>query len=123
MTGTTSKTTTRKPAGAKQPQDRQPKAPAKPAVKSVDGGHEVTYRGVTITIADGALDDFELLEDVAAADSGDAMRLPSLLRRLAGDDGFRAVMDGLRNPDTGKVSIESASEFVDAVFGALNPNS
>lgn len=118
MTSTTGK----KPAGAKKPQDHKPKNTG-PKVEPVEGGRKIVHRGIKFTILDEAMDDFELLEDLHAAETGDNTRLPSLLRRLAGDDGYRAIMNGLRDKKTGRVSVETGAEFVSEVFGALNPNS
>lgn len=102
---------------AKEPQDHLPK---KPTVKEVDGGKKVTLNGVTVTVLDEALDDWELLEELAAVDSGKGQKLPSLLRRLVGDD-YDMVMDALRGQN-GRVSIADGAAFVRSLFGALNPN-
>jgi hypothetical protein len=121
MTSTTTKRATR-PANARQPQDHQEKAvpEVKPVVEKVDGGRKVTHKGVTVTIPDEALDDFELLDDLREMEqTGNVSVLPSLLRRLAGPDGYKAVMEGLRNPDTGRVSAGDGAEYVQAIFEAL----
>lgn len=115
-------TTTRKPAGAKKPADHQPKA-VKPTVEKVDGGREVTHRGFTVTVPDDAFDDFELLDDLRAVQvDQEAQRFPGLLRRLVGQDGYKTVMDGLRNPETGRVSVEDGVEYIGALFEAIAPN-
>lgn len=119
-------TTTAVPATAKQPQDHKAKAEAaeKPTVENVEGAREVTYKGFTVTVPDEALDDFELLADLREMqETMDASVLPSLLRRLVGPEGFRAAMNGLRNPDTGRVSATEGAEYVQAIFEALAPNS
>jgi len=118
----TSTTTTRKPAGAKKPADHQPKA-EKPTVKKVDGAREFTHKGFTVTVPDNAFDDFELLDDLRAVQvDQEAQRFPGLLRRLVGEDGYRTVMNGLRDADTGRVSIDSGVEYVGALFEAIAPN-
>jgi hypothetical protein len=120
MTSTTTKRATR-PASARQPQDHKPpEVEVKPVVEKVDGGRKVTHKGVTVTIPDEALDDFELLDDLREMEqTGNVSVLPSLLRRLAGPDGYKAVMEGLRNPDTGRVSAGDGAEYVQAIFEAL----
>ena len=80
-------------------------------------------QGITVTIPDEALDDFELLDDLRAIDvDRNASRFPSLLRRLVGDD-YRVVIDSLRDTVTGRVPVASGSKFVTELLGALNPNS
>lgn len=113
---------TKRPAAAKRPQDHQPKAD-KPKVETVDNGRELTYKGFTVTIPNDAFDDFELLDDLRAVQvDQEAQRFPGLLRRLVGEEGYRTVMNGLRNPDTGRVSIEDGVEYVGAIFEAIAPN-
>lgn len=135
------------PEGATMPQDHQPKT-EKPKVENVqievpeldakgmptfdgDGNQKTrtvdarrtTVNDVEVTVLEEALDDFELLDDIrAAGDNGDASRLPSLLRRLVGDD-YKRILDELRDPVTRRVSANKGSQFVWDVFGALNPNS
>lgn len=121
-----------------QPQDHQAK---KPKVKDVDGGRVVTFPDLVRKGADGkavlkdekpvplsvtvlreSLDDFELLDDLRAIDvDKNASRLPSLLRRLVGDQ-FGDVMNALRN-EQGRVQIEPAQLWLKELMEALNPNS
>jgi hypothetical protein len=121
VTTTTKRTPARRPDGVKRPQDHKPpETEVKPVVEKVDGGRKVTHKGVTVTIPDEALDDFELLDDLREMEqTGNVSVLPSLLRRLAGPDGYKAVMEGLRNPDTGRVSAGDGAEYVQAIFEAL----
>ena len=118
----------------KQPQDHLEKV-VKPKVENVEitvgEGEEArtipakrtTIQGITVTIADEALNDFELLDDLRAVDVDRNMsRLPAVLRRLVGDD-YKVVLDGIRDKVTGRVSIESGSMFIRSVIEALNPNS
>lgn len=114
-------------------QDHKPKAekaadnPVSVEVtRSVNGqdvdGYEITYKGVTVFAPKEAFDDFEFLDDVGQLDKrNDATALPSLLRRLIGED-FRRVMNELRDPKTGRVSVKAGSEYVLKVIGAVNPN-
>ncbi|WP_157509586.1 hypothetical protein [Leifsonia sp. Root4] len=108
-------------AKGRQPQDH--KKP-KPSVETIEGGKKVTISGITVTVLDEALDDFELLEDLAALQSDPKKRgsLPLMLRRLVGDDGRQAVLDGLRGTN-GRVPVKAGLEFIEELFGVLNPNS
>lgn len=85
-------------------------------------GKRVTVDGVTVDVPDEALDDFETLDDIRAVqDQKDASRLPSLLRRIVGDD-YRKVIEQLRDPVTGRVTVERGSQFVLGLFEAVAPN-
>ena len=104
-----------------KPQDHLPKAEA-PKVEKVDGGRKVTISGVTVTVSDEAINDFELLDDLRAVDvDKNASRLPALLRRLVDAD-YPLVMEALRDKDSGRVTIPAAMAFIKDLFGALNPN-
>ena len=105
----------------KQPEDRKPK---KPSIEQIDGARKVTVRGVTVTVLDEALDDFELVEDLAKIQFDEKQRglLPGVLRRLVGDDEFKTVMDSLRGPN-GRVRVQAGVDFIQDLFQALNPNS
>lgn len=127
------------PEGAKVPQDHQPKAEA-PKVENVeidlpdgvDGNDDPKFRkvparrttvsGITVTVTDEALDDFELLDDFRGLGDSDPSRLPSVLRRMVGDD-YKRIMNELRDPVTGRVSASAGTQFVFDVVKAFNPNS
>lgn len=106
------------PAGTKKPADRKTPAP-----KPVDGVMTATVDGHEYQVPEDALDDFELLDDLNELQRGDGTRLPAVLKRLLGKDGFRAAMDNLRDPETGRVGAEVGAEFVMKIFEVLNPNS
>lgn len=138
------------PAGAKQPTDRKPpaKRKPKPKVKTITaqgpdgeeiGGREVTLHGVTVTVLDSALGDFETVDDLSLlGEAYEAVReaptpeeadqrllqeasgrLPGLLRRLVGLDGSKAAMRALRRENNGTLSFEHAMEFISDLVGAL----
>lgn len=111
------KTKTKTPAPT--PVENAPKEDAKAASpETID----VTVRGVPLTISADALDDFELLDDLNELEqNNNPGRLPSLLRRLVGDQ-WKAVMEALRG-DNGRVSVEDGAEFVGEVLEAISPNS
>ena len=99
-------------AGTKKPADRKTPAP-----KPVDGLMTATVDGHEYQVPEDALDDLNELQ------RGDGTRLPAVLKRLLGKDGFRAAMDNLRDPETGRVGAEVGAEFVMKIFEVLNPNS
>lgn len=106
------------------PQDHLEKA-QKPKVTETETGWDITHRDITIHVDRAALDDFELLDDLAELQRNEAkgsIRVPSMLRALAGPDGFRAVTDGLRDKETGRVQASTAVAYVFEMFQALNPN-
>lgn len=108
----------------KQPQDRKPKE-QKPKVTKTDEGWTVVHDGVTVHVPTDALNDFELLDDLSqlqADESRNAHRMPSLLRRLVGKDGYTAVTERYR-AENGRVPIQEPVQFIADLFGALDPNS
>lgn len=127
------------PADAKQPEDRKPKAEdveeteeeriAARAEAAVvvheDGSTRITLDGITISIPDDARDDFELLAAIAQMDDAHArgsskvlVYFPEVLRRLAGEAGWRTVMNGLRD-ENGRVRVEPAVNFLNTVLYIL----
>lgn len=104
----------------KAPQDHKPKAEKKAEARTVE------VQGLTLTIAEESLNDFELLDDLYVLDSGTpaaALRMPRVLRAFLGDEQHRAVLEHLRDKDTHRVSIEAGAKFVGDLMGALDPNS
>lgn len=96
----------------KKPADRKPKAGA---------AKTVTVSGVKVTVSADALDDFELLDDLASLQDGNGSRLPAILRRLVGDE-YKRVLDDLR-AENGRVTVVRASEFITELFKEIAPNS
>lgn len=106
------------PKGAKKPQDHKPKA------EDAGTGQVVEVRGLQVTISAEALDDFELLDDLAQVEQKNAVRMPSLLRRLVGHEQWRDVIDLARDESTGRVSVEAGAELIREIFEELKaPNS
>ena len=109
--------TTSRPASAKTPQDRKPKQTATMLT--------ATVRGIDVEVAPEALDDWELMEAIAAVDGGDQeamMQMPAIVKRLIGPDAYAKAKESVRD-DTGRVSAEAMGEFVAELFTALAPNS
>lgn len=108
------------PSTAKKPADKKAKKAEAP--KTVTA----TVRDIDWVIPIEALDDFELIDAFAQMEEGDeaaVTRIPFVLRRLLGDQWKRA-MGVLRDPETGRVTIEDGSTFVGELVQELqNPNS
>lgn len=101
----------------KKPQDHLPK-------KDADEARTVEVRGVTYTIDEDALDDWELLEAIALIDSGSdagALQAPRVLKAFLGATQYATVLESLRV--NGRVSIEAGAEFLGDLIEALDPNS
>lgn len=112
----------------KQPQDHLEKS-VKPKVERTEAGFKVTHGGVDLLIDVDALNDFELLRDLgkmqdpAAPDATRLSRVTSVFDRFFGEVQGARVLNALRNPDTGRVTVEAATTYLFEVFGALNPES
>ena len=107
------------PDNAKSPSDRKPKKDKAAEPETVTA----TVAGKEWTVPVEALDDFELLDDFNELETRqDITRLPSILKRLLGDQ-WREAMDLLRNKDTGRVSLEDGGKFVEDVLKEIAPNS
>lgn len=117
-------TKTARPAGAKKPQDRKPKVePDRKVTVTEEGdGYKVTFRDIELHIVEEATNDYELVEDLAEEDPA---KMPGVLRKLFGDDGYHALKEALRNPDTGRITVDgpgSIGEFLTDLFEAINPS-
>lgn len=83
----------------------------------------VNVRGVDYTLEPGALDDFELLDDLSEVEvTRNAARMPSILRRLLGRPQSQAALDTLRDPKTGRITVEVGAAFVQELWDAIDPN-
>ena len=100
----------------KKPQDRKP-AKAAPDLREFEVG------ALRLIVDAATLDDFELVDDLARIEDGEYLRAPSVLRRVLGTDQYKQAMDHLRDPETRRVSNQSAADFLGGVFKALSPNS
>ena len=109
--------TTTKPAAAKKPTDRQPKATNDTTITVTVGGQEWT-------VEKEALDDFELLEDLNRAETDqDPMVFPSIFNRLVGEGGWDRAKEACRDEKSGRVRLSGVSTLLGELLGALDPNS
>lgn len=104
---------------ARQPQDHKtPKNQPK----------TVEVMGVTVTVGPAIFDDLDMVEyiyNLQNAQEGDgsgAFAIVPFLKKLCGDQ-YTAMKDALRDPDTGRVSIDKVSEFIAQLLEQVAPNS
>jgi hypothetical protein len=143
-------TSDHKPKAKKQPKakvktvyetDKTGKNVLDEAGHKVPIGREVTLHGVTVTVLDTALGDFEIVDGLslmqeafeeaqAKGDDADeglmeaaADRVSPLLRRLVGYTGSSAVIRALRREADGKLDFEHVVGFIGDLMVALSPNS
>lgn len=104
---------------AKQPQDH--KTPK-------NQPRTVEVMGVTLAVSPAIFDDLDMVEylyDLQAAQEGDgtgAFAIVPFLKKLCGPQ-YTAMKDALRDPDTGRVSIDKVSEFIAQLLEQVAPNS
>ena len=88
----------------------------------------VEAMGVTLAVSPAIFDDLDMVEylyDLQTAQSGDgagAFAIVPFLKKLCGPQ-YTAMKDALRDPDTGRVSIDKVSEFIAQLLEQVAPNS
>ena len=83
----------------------------------------ITYQGRTWLLDPAVMDDYELLDAISRVDSGDMVALPTMLRRLLGDQ-YRDAMDAMRSAPGARIHLEEAAEWVKGFLVAVGtPNS
>ena len=149
----------RKAARRPATSDHKPKAAKKPKVKTVEVkpavveideetgesktvtpaeyGRQVTLHGVTVTVPDRALGDFQTTDDLSligeAQEMGEQVsddlmaqamsRISPLLRRLVGFNGSQEVLSALRRENAGDLHFGHAFGFISELIDTLSPNS
>ena len=104
---------------AKQPQDHKTPKNQPQTVEAM---------GVTLAVSPAIFDDLDMVEylyALQAAQSGNgagAFAIVPFLKKLCGPQ-YTAMKDALRDPDTGRVSIDKVSEFIAQLLEQLAPNS
>ena len=102
----------------KQPQDhKQPK----------DKPQRITVHGVEMTIDPKVFDDLDMVEylyDLQNTEENTAggFAIAPFLRKLTGDK-YAEVKNALRDPETGRIGMETVGAFIQELMGQLNPNS
>lgn len=74
--------------------------------------------GFQLTVDEMALDDMEMLDAIAEAQSEDPLKISFVIKKLLGKEQRKELYDFLRD-DTGKVPIDKVTEAVTEVFNAL----
>ena len=119
----------RRPAGAPLRKDTQ-KAAKQPQDHKTPKNQPKTVEamGVTVTVSPAIFDDLDMVEylyDLQTAQSGNgagAFAIVPFLKKLCGPQ-YTAMKDALRDPDTGRVSIDKVSEFIAQLLEQVAPNS
>ena len=79
----------------------------------------IEIRGVQVTLDPTIFDDFELLESLAEAQSGNVLALPAVFRKVAGDKA-QALLDAVRD-ERGRVTATAATEMIAQIMNELAP--
>ena len=92
------------------------------AIREAEGADKVTVTvmGITVTIDENAIDDFDIVEDLCKLQDGDIFVLPRLVKNLFGDD-FADIRKKLSDKN-GKLTATKAAEFFAAVLEAKAKN-
>ena len=115
--------TTTKPAAAKAPSDRKPKAKSKPKVAE-DGTMTVTVGDRDWAVRAEALDDFDLWDDLDMFEETNKPRyMKSIFERLIGEGGWEQAREACTDKRTGVFRASGVSALLSELLGALDPNS
>lgn len=77
-----------------------------------------TSKGFNCEIADEALDDYELLEDLVAAQNGEQLRIMEAARRLLGNDQMKELKEFVRS-ENGRVKASDIFATISEIFTIL----
>lgn len=110
----------RRPASAKAPADHLPKA-SKPEVEKVDGGWTLTLDGLTVTVLEKRLGNYDLAREIAASEAGNMLAGVRAIGLLFGDE-ERKIAAHIADED-GIVDPARMGEFFRAAIEAISPNS
>lgn len=77
-----------------------------------------TASGFLCRIDDEALDDMELLEELAAMDKGDVLVMPAVVARLLGAEEKQRLYDHVRQH--GRVSVSAISTEISEIISGLS---
>lgn len=72
--------------------------------------------GLELAIDRAVTDDMELLDDLVAADRKDALAISRIYDRVLTRDQKKHLYDTLRDPATGRVTVESAFKALGDIF-------
>lgn len=80
--------------------------------------HIQTSAGFEWDMDPAVMDDILVIEDLAALDQGDLLKVPEVLRRLLGEPGKRALYEHLKTEE-GRVSISAVSAALAEIITAM----
>ena len=95
----------------------------KATTKPQTAAHDVTVDGITVNVAADVFDDFELVMDLSELNDGNPLKIAPVFIRLLGKDQAKTVLNALRDPKTGRVSVEAGTTFIVSLMNELAPNS
>ena len=120
------------PEGVKQPTDHRSKATESEAT----GVLSAKVRGHEFSVPAEALDDLELIDELnQLSNDGNALAIPSLLRRLLPDlpadekadrpavSQWSIAMNLARDPESKRVTVQAGEALLGELMEALDPNS
>ena len=84
----------------------------------MDGIRIKTASGFEAVIDPAALDDMELLEDMARMDAGEEWLAARVVARLLGAEQKKKLYEFCRSPETGRVSVTKVSEVLMELFAS-----
>ncbi len=77
------------------------------------------YGGLELVIDKAALNDMELLDDLVAVDRKDALAISRIYDRVLTRDQKKRLYDNLRDPESGRVTVESAFMALREIFDKI----
>lgn len=80
--------------------------------------HIQTASGFEWDMDPAVMDDMLIIEDLAALDQGDGLKMSGLLTRLLGEDGKRSLYAHLLTEE-GRVPIKAVSDALVEIFNAM----
>ena len=78
--------------------------------------------GFKFAIDENVLDDVELMEDMAAAQGEDPLRIVAVLKKVLGEEQKKRLYDHVRDKETGRVPTSVISESLTEMFEAIGDN-
>jgi hypothetical protein len=82
----------------------------------------VTSSGFEFEVDNEVLDDYEILEDLAAMENGEPQKIVTILPALLGEEQFCNLKEFLRK-DNGRVKATDMTKALSDIFVALKENS
>lgn len=84
-----------------------------------DSRQVVPYEGVDYTLVVSVIDDFDLVEDLAAYDAGNGLKLPGILEALLGPKQYAEAKARFADPETGRTPFAAMQRLFQALDSAM----